>query len=71
MRARRIGGGFCLAIGAIWILQGLNILKGSSMTGDSKWAVIGVVMAAVGVGLFVWDSRVRGDAPDETTNPPE
>src|SRR3954469_19746998 len=35
----------CLFVGSIWILQGINILPGSFMTGQSKWAIYGGVLA--------------------------
>lgn len=28
-------------VGAVWFLQGINVLPGSFMTGQTKWAVIG------------------------------
>jgi len=40
-----------LLVGIIWILQGINILPGSFMTGDPIWAMIGLV--CVGLGGFV------------------
>ncbi len=40
-----------LLVGVIWILQGINILPGSVMTGDSFWAVMGLV--CVGLGGFL------------------
>ena len=39
--------------GGIWILQGVNILPGSFMTGDPQWAINGAITALIGVGL-VW-----------------
>lgn len=41
-----------LAIGAIWTLQGLGYLKGSSMTGSSFWAIAGPLVAAGGASLL-------------------
>ena len=41
-----------LAIGAVWTLQGLGYLKGSSMTGSSFWAIVGPIVAAGGVSLL-------------------
>ena len=38
--------------GIIWILQGVNILPGSFMTGQSHWAVAGV-FAFIGGGLLL------------------
>ena len=37
-----------LLTGAIWILQGINILPGSFMTGEVFWAYAGIVTALVG-----------------------
>ena len=38
--------------GAVWFFQGINVLPGSFMTGDSKWAVIGAVLLIVGGWLL-------------------
>ena len=46
-------------IGAIWILQGVNILPGSFMTGQMKWAAYGAIALVVGVALLVTARRVR------------
>ena len=43
-----------ILIGAIWILQGVNVLPGSFMTGHIEWAVYGAIAAAAGFGLFRW-----------------
>ena len=42
-----------LLIGAVWILQGINILPGSFMTGQIGWAYAGIVTALIG-GLLLW-----------------
>ena len=36
-------------MGSIWFLQGINILPGSFMTGQIKWAVYGACMAVAGL----------------------
>jgi len=59
MRIVSIIGGIFLFIGIVWILQGLNILKGSFMTGQGMWGAIGVVAAIVGAGLIAWDIRTH------------
>lgn len=42
--------GAVLAIlGGIWILQGINVLPGSFMTGQIKWAIYGGCAIAVGL----------------------
>jgi len=43
-------------VGGIWILQGINVLPGSFMTGRMEWAWRGGALAVVGRGL-VWLSR--------------
>ena len=57
MRFGSIIGGIFLFVGAVWILQGLTILKGSFMTGQGLWFAIGVAAAIVGAGLIAWDIR--------------
>ena len=48
-----ICGGLLVAIGTIWFLQGINVLPGSFMTGQTKWAVIGAVCFAAGIGTWL------------------
>jgi hypothetical protein len=52
-------GVLCLLVGCIWILQGINILPGSFMTGQTKWAVYGGIMVVVGIGLLISANRRR------------
>ena len=49
----------CLLTGGIWFLQGINILPGSFMTGQTKWAVYGAIVFLVGVGLLIFGKRSR------------
>jgi len=39
--------------GLVWILQGVNVLPGSFMTGQMQWAYYGAATAVVG-GLLWW-----------------
>ena len=48
-----------LLAGGTFFLQGINVLPGSTMTGDPQWAINGGVMIVVGVGLLVWARRKR------------
>ncbi len=41
-----------VVIGVIWILQGLNILPGSFMTGQVQWAINGTVSLLFGAILM-------------------
>ncbi len=36
-------------IGVIWTLQGLGMLAGSAMTGVMLWAIVGPIVALIGV----------------------
>jgi hypothetical protein len=45
--------------GAVWTLQGLNIMGGSKMSGDPTWAVVGPIVFVVGVVLFLFGIRRR------------
>jgi hypothetical protein len=54
MKALAMGiGALMILVGAVWTLQGLGYLEGSSMTGDEKWAIIGPAVAGLGAAL-VW-----------------
>ena len=46
-------GALMILVGAVWTLQGLGYLEGSPMTGEEMWAIIGPVVAGLGVAL-VW-----------------
>jgi hypothetical protein len=46
-----------MLMGVIWILQGVNILPGSFMTGNPQWAVNGAITAVIGAGLFWFANR--------------
>jgi len=46
-----------LSMGVIWFLQGINVLPGSFMTGQIKWAVNGGIAAVVGLILIVVANR--------------
>jgi uncharacterized membrane protein YidH (DUF202 family) len=35
--------------GAVWFFQGINVLPGSFMTGQTQWAVYGAIAFVVGV----------------------
>jgi multisubunit Na+/H+ antiporter MnhB subunit len=45
-----------LVFGVLWALQGLNIVGGSFMTGQTMWLVIGIIVALLGVWLL-WTLR--------------
>ncbi len=39
-------------VGFVWIFQGLNVIKGSFMTGQIFWTFMGLIMMAGAGGLF-------------------
>ena len=49
-------------LGLAWIGQGLNILPGSFMSGQSMWAIIGLVLLVVGAWLLWTLVRARNSA---------
>jgi hypothetical protein len=50
--------GILLALaGAVWFLQGINILPGSYMTGNPQWAVNGAIAIVIGGGMYYLGNR--------------
>jgi len=45
--------------GGVWFLQGINVLPGSFMTGQIKWAVYGGIALVVGVIALIWANRKK------------
>jgi hypothetical protein len=45
--------------GAVWFLQGINVLPGSFMTGQTRWAVNGGIAVAASIILFLLANRLR------------
>ncbi len=48
----QIVGILLVGVGCVWFLQGINILPGSFMTGQIRWAVYGGIAVVVGIGLL-------------------
>ena len=51
-----------LLTGAVWILQGFNVLPGSFMTGQMIWAYIGIAVSMIG-SVVIWIA-VRGGSSE-------
>lgn len=49
--------------GGVWFLQGINVLPGSFMTGQTQWAVYGGITVLVGIVLLVITNRRKGSPP--------
>lgn len=45
--------------GGVWFLQGINVLPGSFMTGQIKWAVYGGIALVVGVIVLIRANRKK------------
>lgn len=54
-----IVGSLLMLLGAIWILQGINVLPGSFMTGQIQWAIYGAIALVVGGVLLFAANRRR------------
>jgi hypothetical protein len=60
MRGRILAAVILGLIGLVWILQGTGVLPGSGfMSGDVRWALIGLVLVVAGLGLAVLSLRRR------------
>lgn len=49
--------------GVIWFLQGIGLVGGSFMTGQTLWLVIGIVVALAGLALLGRRFVVRDRSP--------
>ena len=59
-----VGIGALIAVmGVIWTLQGLGHLGGSVMSGVTFWAVVGPIVALLGLAIAAWGLRGRRSAP--------
>ena len=52
-------GALLVVVGAVWTFQGLGYLGGSVMSGVTFWAVVGPVVALLGLLLAVVGGRGR------------
>jgi cytochrome c biogenesis factor len=46
-------------MGAVWVLQGLSLIGGSFMVGQTQWIAIGMLTMAVGAALLYY-ARKQG-----------
>ena len=47
-------------VGIVWILQGINVLPGSFMTGQIKWAYYGAIALVAGCVSLLAAKRMSG-----------
>ncbi len=48
-----IPGVILAAIGLLWLLQGVDVLGGSAMSGSPLWATVGPIVLLIGLALIV------------------
>jgi len=52
-------GAVLVVVGAVFTFQGLGYLGGSAMTGVTLWAIVGPILAIVGLVLIARSARAR------------
>lgn len=52
-----------ILIGGVWFLQGIGVLLGSFMTGQTRWVVYGGLALVVGCGLLAFATRRKVAKP--------
>lgn len=66
-----IGGVVLILVGFVWFFQGINVLLGSFMSGDSFYAVLGGVLVVVGSLMLYFSNRWRGSNSEEENSSPD
>jgi uncharacterized membrane protein YidH (DUF202 family) len=51
VNGRIVGGVLIGLLGTLWFFQGIGVAKGSFMTGNAIWSVIGVALIVFAVAL--------------------
>ena len=57
-----IVGVLLLLLGSVWILQGMNVLLGSPMSGQMRWSVRGGILVVAGIAGLLYANRKRQGA---------
>ncbi|HYW90405.1 MAG TPA: hypothetical protein VFB50_21730 [Chloroflexota bacterium] len=52
MWVKLVGGVVLLLLGLVWLGQGLGFIRGSFMTGQAMWAIIGAVLVVIAAWLL-------------------
>ncbi|GAA3568024.1 hypothetical protein GCM10022419_056080 [Nonomuraea rosea] len=53
-----------IVAGAVWTLQGLGVVGGSVMSGDTTWAIIGPIVLIAGLAVAFFGLRGRRNPSD-------
>ena len=51
-----------VVVGLVWTLQGMGTLRGSAMSGDDAWTIIGPIVVVIGLVLLALGLRARNRA---------
>ncbi len=54
-----IVGTILLLVGIVWLLQGVNILPGSFMSGHLIYSFLGIIVGIIGAAILAYNSRRR------------
>jgi LPXTG-motif cell wall-anchored protein len=54
-----IFGATLVLVGIVWFLQGLNVLLGSFMSGNSLYTLLGALLVVTGTIILVFTNRRR------------
>jgi hypothetical protein len=49
-----------ILIGIVWILQGVNVLPGSFMSGHVQYIFLGAIVDIIGLVMLIYANRGRG-----------
>jgi drug/metabolite transporter (DMT)-like permease len=63
-----VGGVVVVLFGALFTLQGVGVLSGSTMSNTTTWSILGPIIVIVGAALIYRGTRAPADA-DELTTP--
>ena len=66
MLGRLVVGVLLCVVGGVWFTQGIGVLKGSFMTGQAFWTVVGVILLVLGLRMIVRAVRPGGRAAPDT-----
>jgi hypothetical protein len=62
-RVLTILGVLLIVFGAIWFFQGTDVLPGSFMTGQRRWAVNGGIAVGAGIVLIIVARLIKKKVP--------
>ncbi len=57
-----VSGALRVFFGSLWVLQGINVLPGSFMSGQMRWEVHGGIPVVAGIALLIWANWKRQGA---------